>query len=88
MWMIIGAAVLAIAIGVIAQRGFGRVGLAWFLAAFALEIMAGWALLKEPPGFGKPAVEIGAFIIIGGVTLVLMLCALFSLPKHSVPQRR
>lgn len=89
MWLIVSWAALAIAIGVIAQRGLGRTGLPWALAAFALENAIGWAVMKEPPpGLSETAYEVGAFIVIGGITFVLMLGALFTLPKPAGPRAR
>jgi hypothetical protein len=61
--VIIGWTVVAIIVGVIAQRGLGRTGLAWGLATLALEItLASFVKGQPPAGMPEWAYDIGGFI--------------------------
>jgi hypothetical protein len=80
--VIIGWAVVAIVVGIITQRGLGRTGLAWGLATFALENALALALKAQPPAdMPEWAYDTGAFIMTTGVALVLVMAALFTMPK-------
>jgi uncharacterized membrane protein YkgB len=80
--VIIGWTAVAIIVGVIAQRGLGRTGLAWGLATLALEItLASFVKGQPPAGMPQWAYDIGGFVVTGGVALVLVMAALFTMPK-------
>jgi hypothetical protein len=80
--VVIGWAVVAIIVGIIAQRGLGRTGLAWGLATFALENVLALAGKAQPPAsMPEWAYDTGLFIMTTGVALVLVMAALFTMPK-------
>jgi hypothetical protein len=80
--VILSWTVVATIVGMIAQRGLGRSGLAWGLATFALENALALAIKAQPPAdMPEWAYDVGAFIMTAGVALVLVMAALFTMPK-------
>lgn len=81
--VIIGWAIVAIIVGVIAQRGFGRIGLPWGLVTFAIANVLAMGINGTPPAdLPEYAYNVGAFIMTAGVAVALVMAALFTMPKR------